>query len=159
MTIPTPYNKKANPVFLVNQADGVAYTSAGAVLTDIAATIADGADVAEGAVADTAVTSPSSSGSVIALLKGLLTYTSWLYNHITTSTTTTISGAHVLHSVSVNTKGTIASTTTIKDGSTTLAVIDSLNLSGTWVYDIACATSIVIVTTGTSAPDVTVSYR
>lgn len=38
-----------------------------------AVTVADGADVAQGAVADAAVTNPASSGSVIALLKGLLT--------------------------------------------------------------------------------------
>lgn len=38
-----------------------------------AVTIADGADVAEGAKADAAVTNPASSASVIALLKGGLT--------------------------------------------------------------------------------------
>lgn len=37
------------------------------------ATIADGSDVTQGAKADAAVTNPASSGSVIALLKGLLT--------------------------------------------------------------------------------------
>lgn len=81
------------------------------------------------------------------------------YNHITTSTTTTIAGPHVLKAVSINADGTVASTTTLKDGSTTLAVIDSLNKTGTWLYNISCATSIVIVTTGTSAPDVTVTYQ
>lgn len=38
-----------------------------------AATIADGADVAQGAVADAAVTNPALSASVIAALKGMLT--------------------------------------------------------------------------------------
>lgn len=38
-----------------------------------AVTIADGADVTEGSVSDAAVSNPLSSGSVIALLKGLLT--------------------------------------------------------------------------------------
>ncbi len=81
------------------------------------------------------------------------------YNHITTSTTTTIAGPHTLKAVSINTDGTVASTTTVKDGTNTLAVIDSLNKTGTWLYNIACATSIVIVTTGTSPPDVTVTYQ
>lgn len=40
-----------------------------------AVTIADGADVTQGAVADAAVTNPASSGSVVALLKGILTNT------------------------------------------------------------------------------------
>ncbi len=38
-----------------------------------AATIVDGGDVALGAKADSAVTNPASSASVIALLKGILT--------------------------------------------------------------------------------------
>lgn len=37
-----------------------------------AVTVADGADVTQGAIADAAVTNPASSGSVIALLKGFL---------------------------------------------------------------------------------------
>ncbi len=140
----------ANPLPIT----GVSVTIAGV-------TIADGSDAAEGAKADAAVTDPTASASVIAALKGLLTLNgAWpSSNHITTSTTTTIAGAHTLHTVSVNAKGTVASAVTVKDGATTLAVIDSLNNVGTWTFDFACATSIVIVTTGTTPPDVTVVYR
>lgn len=82
------------------------------------------------------------------------------YAHITTSTTTTVKAeAGTVKAVNVNSKGTVASTVTVKDDATVLAVIDSLNLFGTWTLNIACATSIVVVTTGTVAPDVTVTYQ
>ncbi len=84
--------------------------------------------------------------------------------NITTSTTTTVkSGAGVLHIVNVNTDGTVASTVTIYDNTagsgTKIATIDSLTLSGPFQYDIAFTIGLTLVTTGTSAPDITVSYR
>ena len=109
------------------------------------------------------VTSTIASGQSVTLAAGTAsigTLAGDSYAHITTSTTTTVkNAAGTLKSVSVNTKGTVASTTTLKDGTTVLAIIDSLNLSGTWTFNIACATSIVCVTTGTVAPDVTVTYQ
>lgn len=82
------------------------------------------------------------------------------YSHITTAATTVVkASAGTIKKVSVNSKGTVASTVSVQDDATVLAVIDSLNLSGTWDYNIACATNITIVTTGTVAPDVTVTYR
>lgn len=86
------------------------------------------------------------------------------YSHISTSTTTTVkSGAGYLKSVTVNSKGTIASTITIYDNTagsgTVIGIIDSLNLGGTFTFNVNIATGITIVTTGTVAPDVTVSYR
>jgi hypothetical protein len=84
--------------------------------------------------------------------------------HISTATTTLVkTGVGFLHLVNVNTKGTVASTITIYDNTsatgTVLAVIDSLNLSGGFVYDVAFSVGLTIVTTGTVAPDVTVSSR
>jgi hypothetical protein len=84
--------------------------------------------------------------------------------NITTAATTLVkTGAATLHTVSVNTLGTVASTTKIYDGTTAggtlLATINSLTVTGTFTYDIACATGICVVTTGTVAPDVTVSYK
>jgi hypothetical protein len=84
-------------------------------------------------------------------------------SHITTATTTTVkTGAGMLAKVIVNTKGTVASTITIYDNTaasgTVLAIIDSLNLSGTFVYELAFSIGLTVVTTGTVAPDVTVSY-
>lgn len=86
------------------------------------------------------------------------------YNHISTATTTTVkSGAGFLHALSVNLKGTVASTITVYDNTagsgTVIGVIDSLNLSGAFILDVAFGTGLTIVTTGTIAPDITVSYR
>jgi len=84
------------------------------------------------------------------------------YTHISTTTTTTIkSGAGFVHNISVNTKGTAASIVTVYDNTTAtgtvIGIIDSLNLSGLFLSDVAFATGLTIVTTG--APDLTVSYR
>ncbi len=86
------------------------------------------------------------------------------YNHIATSTDTVVkASAGTLHGVTVNTKGTIASTVTVFDHATctgtTIAVIDSLTLTGNFVYDVAMGTGICVTTTGTAAPDVTVIYK
>ncbi len=86
------------------------------------------------------------------------------YAHITTSTTTVVkASAGFVHLVAVNTKGTIASTITVYDNTSAagqvVAVVDSLNLFGVFIYDIQMNTGITVVTTGTVAPDVTVSYR
>lgn len=88
----------------------------------------------------------------------------WSFQNITTSTTTTVkSGAGVLHIVNVNTLGTVASTVTVYDNTsgsgTKIATINSLTLSGPFQYDIAFSTGLTLVTTGTAAPDITVSYR
>lgn len=86
------------------------------------------------------------------------------YQHISTATTTTVkSGAGGLHSVVVNTLGTVASTTTIYDNTTgsgtVIGVINTLTLAGMFVYDVAFTVGLTIVTTGTVAPDLTVSYQ
>jgi hypothetical protein len=86
------------------------------------------------------------------------------YAHISTATTTTVkSGAGVLHNISVNTLGTVASTCTVYDNTagsgTIIAVINTLSLSGAFVLDVAFSTGLTLVTTGTVAPDITVSYR
>ena len=81
---------------------------------------------------------------------------------ISTSTTTVVKASKgMLHSITVNTKGTAASAVTVYDAAsatgTPFAVIDSLNLSGTFTYDVDFSTALTIVTTG--APNITVSYR
>lgn len=86
------------------------------------------------------------------------------YAHVSTVATTVVKGsAGNLHTITVNSKGTVASTVTVYDNTagsgTVIAVLDSLTLSGTFVFDVAFATGLTIVTTGTVAPDVTVSYR
>ena len=72
-------------------------------------------------------------------------------------------GAGTLHLINVNTKGTVASTIVAYDSltatGTKIATIDSLNLSGAFQYDIAFATGLTVITTGTAAPDITISYR
>lgn len=84
--------------------------------------------------------------------------------HLAAAATTTVkSGAGYLHSIIVNSKGTVASTITVYDNTagsgTVIAIIDSLGLSGAFTYDIAFTTGLTLVVTGTVAPDVTVSYR
>ena len=86
------------------------------------------------------------------------------YRHISTATTTVVkSGAGGLHSVVVNTLGTVASTTTIYDNTTgsgtVIGVINTLTLAGVFVYDVAFTVGLTVVTTGTVAPDLTVSYQ
>jgi hypothetical protein len=88
----------------------------------------------------------------------------YTYGHITTATTTTLkSGAGVVHTICVNSLGTVASSLTVDDATSattpTIAVINSLTLLGCQTFDVAFATGLTIVSTGTVAPDVTVSYR
>jgi len=87
------------------------------------------------------------------------------FGNMTTSTTTTFkSGAGVLHTVTINQLGTVASTVSIFDNTagsgTSIAVLNSLSTGeGTYTYDVAFTTGLTITTTGTAAPNVTVSYR
>lgn len=85
------------------------------------------------------------------------------YNHITTATTTTVkASAGVIKAVVVNSLGTVASTVTVKDNATVIGIIDSLSTTGrtgSFVFNVKCATNITVVTTGTVAPDVTVTYQ
>ena len=88
------------------------------------------------------------------------------FNHavINTATTTTIkSSSGMLHNITVNTKGTVASAITVYDAltatGTPIAIIDSLNLYGTFNFDINFSVGLTIVTTGTSAPNLTIAYR
>ncbi len=86
------------------------------------------------------------------------------FTHISTATTTTAkSGAGVLHTITINALGTVASTTTVYDNTagsgTVIAIINTLAGQETYTYDVAFATGLTLVTTGTVAPDITVSYR
>lgn len=90
--------------------------------------------------------------------------TSFPFTHLAASATTNLkAGAGVLGKVIVNTKGTVASVVTLYDSLTgsgsVIAIIDSLNLSGTFSFDIEFAVGLTVVITGTVAPDITVSYR
>jgi hypothetical protein len=84
------------------------------------------------------------------------------YNHISTATTTTVkSGAGTLHNIVINTKG-IAGIATVYDNTTAtapvIAVIDVTIQPIDLNYDIKFNTGLTIVTTGSTAPDITVSY-
>lgn len=90
--------------------------------------------------------------------------TGYSFAHISTATTTTVkSGAGVLHTLTVNNLGTVASVTAVYDNiagsGTVIAVINTLAGQESYLYDVAFATGLTIVTTGTVAPDITVSYR
>jgi hypothetical protein len=86
------------------------------------------------------------------------------FAYINTAVTTTVkASAGFLKSITVNSKGTVASTITIYNNTAgsgaVIGVIDSLNMGGTFEYDVACSTGITLVTTGTVAPDITVAFR
>jgi hypothetical protein len=88
----------------------------------------------------------------------------WLSKPISTSTTTLVKGDNaVLGSVVINAKGTVASTVTIYDAltatGTPIATIDSLNLSGNFDFNVALSIGLTVVTTGTVAPNITITYR
>ena len=79
----------------------------------------------------------------------------YLYNHISTKTTTTVasSTSGVLHSVVVNKSD---NTVTIFDVNGTLAILKSGIAEGTYQFDIIWTNYLKITTAGT--PDLTVSY-
>lgn len=86
------------------------------------------------------------------------------FSNITTAATTTVkSGAGVLHTLTVNNLGTVASLTVVYDNTagsgTKIASINTLASQTSYIYDVSFATGLTVVTTGTVAPDVTVSYR
>lgn len=81
------------------------------------------------------------------------------FAHLVANATTTIKNASgVLHSLTVNTKG-IGNTVTIKDNATVIAVIDTTITTTAFLYDVAFATSLVVVIAGGTAADITVAYR
>jgi hypothetical protein len=85
-------------------------------------------------------------------------------NYSANQATTVIKAAPgILGSVIVNTKGTVASTVSIYDHASSatnpIAVIDSLNQAGTFEFNCALQNGLVITTTGTAAPNVTVTYK
>ncbi len=87
------------------------------------------------------------------------------YTHIATSTTTNAikSGAGTLSRIVVNQTGTVASLISVFDNTTatgtTIAIIDGLTRTGNYDYELAFATGLSIITTGTAAPDITVVWR
>jgi hypothetical protein len=88
----------------------------------------------------------------------------YAFLNVSTVTTTTVkTGAATLSAISINTKGTVASTITVYDSlsgsGTKIATLDSLNLSGSFIFNVACTLGITVVSTGTVAPDFTVVYK
>jgi len=86
------------------------------------------------------------------------------YSNITTSTTTIVKeGKGTLKSITINSLGTIASLITVYDNTaasgTKIATINSLTLSGTFLYDVKFTNGLTIVSTGTVAPNITVAYK
>lgn len=87
------------------------------------------------------------------------------YKHIATSTTTLVkTGAGTLDTICINSLGTVASTVEFDDAIThTTPVIGILNSLTTgqncYRFNILFNTGLSITTTGSVAPDVTVSYR
>ncbi len=88
------------------------------------------------------------------------------YSHIAASASQNVvkASAGSLHTVTVNKKGTVASTVTLYDNASScsgavVGIIDSLNLSGPFTYDVQLSSGLCVATTGTVAPDITISYK
>lgn len=85
----------------------------------------------------------------------------FLYKHISTNATTLVkTGEGFLHSISVNTAGG-TDTATVYDsitGSGTIIGILSCTTPTTHFLDVGFATGLTIVTAGSTAPSITVSY-
>jgi len=90
------------------------------------------------------------------------TSSGYSYNHQSANGTVTIkSGAGTLHTVTINTAGT-ADTVTLYDSTTGTGTVIAVIGSATEIsiiYDIAFSTGLTAVITGTTAPDVTFSYK
>jgi hypothetical protein len=89
--------------------------------------------------------------------------TGYSYTNVNASGNTTIA-AGTLKSLTINRKGTVASTITVYDGTDNtgpvVAILDSLNLSGTFeLGPITLVTGLFIVATGTVGPNYTVAYK
>lgn len=90
--------------------------------------------------------------------------TGYNYTHIATNTTTVVkSGAGILHLVVINTPGA-TDTATIYDNTagsgTVIAVLNDASTSAESItYDVNFSTGCTIVTAGTTAPDMSISWR
>lgn len=81
--------------------------------------------------------------------------------HMTTATTTTCkSGAGVLHTITINTRG-VTSTATVYDNTagsgTIIAVLDTTLSTTAFTYDATFATGLTVVTTGGTPADLTIT--
>lgn len=153
---PVGVSDGTNLVSLRQASNGLNATAGGLLAVNLAAQFDD--------TSPTAITENNFGNVRISADRSLLTTTQNSYSHIATATTTTVkSGAGTLRSITVNSLGTVASTTTVYDNTagsgTVIAVINTLALSGTFDYNIQFATGLTIVTTGTAAPDLTISYK
>jgi len=81
---------------------------------------------------------------------------SYLYNHIATATTTTITASQgILHSIVVNTSDNGA--ITVSDANGTIAILKKEVVEGTFLYDVSFNGYLEIITANTT--DITVTYN
>lgn len=152
----------------------------------VTVTVPDGADVALGSTDDPVIVNPLTNATLLSYTKGILTQlvniatntvtsltrlTSIVTNtnaynfvNISTSTTTAVKATPgTLGSITINSLGTVASTTTVYNSlsgsGSVIAIIDSLTQSGTFTFDAIATIGITVVTTGTVAPNVTITYK
>lgn len=87
--------------------------------------------------------------------------------HITTNTTTNITGSGksaFLHTICINTKGATANTCTVNStdsagNATAIAVIDTTGATQCFIYDIQLNGGLQIVTASGTAADLTVTWE
>lgn len=68
------------------------------------------------------------------------------------------SGIGILHTVTINNIGATGVTIVLQDGATTIASISAPTVVTTLDYDVGFANSLVVTTTGTTPPDITISF-
>jgi hypothetical protein len=97
--------------------------------------------------------------SVVSVAGRAAVETTFSVANISTSGTTAVSSAAgVLRSITLNTAGT-ASQAVVKDGATTIATLVTTGTPVTLTYDATIATGINVITTGSPAANLTISYR
>lgn len=112
----------------------------------------------------TAVTVDQTTDLVTDFVGNLKTTQEFSFSNITSNATTTVkSGAGLLHTLCINTKGASANTATIYDNTagsgTKIGTLDTTAGVQCLTYDAVFATGLTIVTATGTAADITVSYR
>lgn len=147
--------------FVAKQAGTVTTDSAGTASAPQAVSVAQLTDDPNGYAQVTLGTRIAGEDITNDVLKAEAQYT---YNNISTNTTTTVkSGPGFLHALAVNNPGASETVTlydnTTNSGTLIATITIPAGYLGTILYDVKLTTGLTIVTAGTTACNLTVSYR
>lgn len=118
------------------------------------------ATIATGAAASATAAKQDTGNASLATIAARVAPNTYL--HLAASGTTSVA-ATFLHTICVNSLGTVASAVKAEDAATdttpVVGIVNSLAFLGCVIYDVTLTTGLTVVVTGTVAPDVTISYR